>query len=184
MDVVQRLPPVGRSHQNELFLLDQLDPEARQHLGRVQHRKIERARPQLFQQLVGYADMGVDRYLRLLALHPHQPVQQQRVPQAEFAAERHDAGAAGRDGELLARTLPDLHHGLRETFELAAGGSQRGTIAVAHEQLPAEFLLQRADSCAHRRLGDMQAIRSFQETAGMNDLQKSPGTVYVHGAPP
>jgi hypothetical protein len=136
----------GRAHQHQLLLAQQLDTEAGQELGRIKHGDVERAGAQLFQKLVRHADMGVDGDVGPPGTHPHQPVEQQRVPQAELAAQRQRPGAAGRQGELVAGALPDLHEGLREALELAAGRRQPRAVAVSDEKLAAQPLLQRADA--------------------------------------
>jgi hypothetical protein len=56
------------------------------------------------------------------------------------------ASAPGRQGELVAGALPDLHEGLREALELAAGRRQPRAVAVSDEKLAAQPLLQRADA--------------------------------------
>ncbi|HEY5930761.1 MAG TPA: 5-formyltetrahydrofolate cyclo-ligase [Burkholderiales bacterium] len=80
--------------------------------------------------------MSVDRDAGLLLAHPDQPVEQQRIPQAELAAQRDDAGSPGWDRKLVAGAFPYLDEGLGEPFELAAGGGQLGAIAAADEELP------------------------------------------------
>lgn len=47
---------------------------------------------------------------------------------------------------MMARTFPDLDKGLRKPLELPAGRHQASAVALADEQLTADFFLQRSNS--------------------------------------
>jgi len=79
------------------------------------------------------------------------------------------------------RPFPYLDEGLRETNELLARRSQVGAVAVAHEQLPADLVLQRADARAHRRLRDMQPVGRPEKAAGIDDFKEGPGAIDIQG---
>src|SRR5690606_5808827 len=112
--------------------------------------------------------------------HPDEPVDEQRVPQAELAPDGNNAGAAHRKRKLLARPLPNLHERLGEALELAPRRRQRRAVAVAREKLAAEFLLQRTDAGADGRLGNVKPVRCLEEASCVDDLQKRTGAIYVH----
>ncbi len=124
--------------------------------------------------------MRAHRELRRGAAHPHQPVEEQRVPQGELARHRDHGAQPGGHRHLLARALPELDERGRVAQELLAGRREGGTRLVAHEELAAEQLLQGLHAHAHRRLRDVQAFRRAHEVAGGDDLHEGAGEDDVH----
>ena len=76
---------------------------------------------------------GMQRDIAVVLAHPQDPVQQMRAPKAHFAADRNHGAMAGRDGNLMAGTLPELDEGRRVAQELFAGRGERRAALVAHE---------------------------------------------------
>src|SRR5690606_39248689 len=123
--------------------------------------------------------MSVERALRPVVLHPDKPIKQQRVPQAEFTAERNDTRSARRNRKLLTGPLPNLHERLGETLEFPPRRRKRRPVAVTHEQAAAKLLLERSDAGADRGLGDMKTVGRLEKAAGMDDLKEGPRPIYV-----
>src|SRR5690606_19911712 len=65
---------------------------------------------------------------------------------------------------------------------LAVAGRAR-TAAVADEEATSELALEVLQSGRHGGLGDMELLRSSDQAAGANDLQKGTGEFNVHGLP-
>jgi len=184
VDVVGRVEcaaALARGDEHELLLDQQLDAQARALLRRVDHRDVEHAGGDSLDQLARKADLGAQGQLRCLAAHPQQPVEQQRVPQALLAADRQHRALAARHRDLMARTLPHLHHHRRVAHELLAGGGQRGAGLVAHEQARADRLFQRAHARADGRLRDVQPLGGAHEAAAGDDVEKGACKGDVHG---
>lgn len=87
--------------------------------------------------------------------HPSNPIEQERLPQADFATHRKDCAMSGRHGYLLARALPQLHKAWCEAKELLSGWSQRGSGFVPDKKRTPKLLLKQAYPSADGRLTDM-----------------------------
>ena len=71
--------------------------------------------------------------LGAVAAHAYEPVTEQRLPQTQFTADADRIVAPRRQGHLVARPLPHLHHGGRMAHEALAGRRQTRARLVAHE---------------------------------------------------
>ena len=108
-------------------------------------------------------------------MHPDEPVSQQRMPEAEFAADTHDVLPPRRKSHLIARMLPHLNQGHGVMDEAFPGRRQTRTRLVADEQPAAKLVLQRLDPGAHRRLGQVQTLRGGAEAATRQYFEKRAG---------
>jgi hypothetical protein len=99
------------------------------------------------------------------AAHPEQPVEQQRLPERDLAADGKNGAPPWWNRNLVARTLPDLHQGRCIAYELLACRSERRAGLVAHEELPRQEFLQRPDPGADRSLCHMQSLGCPKEAA-------------------
>lgn len=183
IDVVggfRRARPLGRGDENELFLDEQLDAQARRLPRRVDHRDVENTVGDTLQQVVRETDLGAYREMRRELAHAQQPVQQQRIPQAHLATDVHDRMPAGRHGHVLPCPLPQLNEACRVARKLFSCRRQRGAGLVADEQLAAEQTLERAQPRADGGLRDVQLLRGPLQAARRGNFEKGASEVDVH----
>jgi len=146
----------------------------------VKHRHIQRAIVQAFEQTRRNVDLGVQRNLGRMPLHPHQPLGKNGVPQADLSRHAGDIDPAGRQPHLLARLVPDLHQRRGMAHEPLARGCQAGAGLVPDEKLPPEALFKGPDPRTHRGLCYVQTARRRNKTARRGDLEERSCKGYVH----
>ena len=127
------LPVGARGHHHQLFLGQQFAGQARALRRVVQHGQVERAVVHGVEQARRAVDFRAQGDLGAVAAHAYEPVTEQRLPQAQFAADADGIVAPRRQGHLVARPLPHLHHGGRMAHEALAGRRQTRARLVAHE---------------------------------------------------
>ena len=174
------LPIGARGHHHELFLGQQFAGQARALRRVVQHGQVQRAVVHGVEQARGTVDLGPQGDLGAVAAHAYQPVAEQRLPQAQFAADADGIVAPRRQGHLVARPFPHLHHGGRVAHEALAGRRQACARLVAHEQLAPQLLLQGADAGADGRLRHVHAFGRHDEAAAGSHFQKGTRLIDIH----
>jgi hypothetical protein len=127
-----------------------------------------------------HVDLRTDRDVRAIALHPHEPVQEQRIPQAVLAPDRHEVLPADGHADVVPCTLPDLDQCRCVAKELVARRGQLRAGLVADEQLPVELILQHANPGTHGGLGDVEVRGSPDEAPCLHNLEEGPGGDDVH----
>src|SRR6185312_15548040 len=80
----------------------------------------------------------------------------------------------------MSGALPQLHERRRKTQKLFSSPRKRRPTLMSHEQWSAELPLKDANSCADRRLTDVQSVSGLDETSRRDDLKKGPGKLSVH----
>ncbi len=114
-----------------------------------------------------------------LAQAPH-PVKQQRIAQADLAAEVEQVAEAVRQRQVASRRIPGLHQLAGVAEEVLAVGGQARARAVAHEQPAAELPFEVLDARGDGGLGQVQAFRGSDEATAAGDLQEGTGEVDIH----
>ena len=168
VDVVSRIRRLDslrcRDH-HELLLDQELDPQPRPLLWRVHHSDVHDAFRHSSEQIGRSTHLGAKREMRSRATHPEQPVEQQRVPKRDLAADGKHCATAWWNRNLVPRTFPDLHQGRCVAYELLACRSERRAGLVTHKELPSQELFQRPHPGADSGLCHMQALGCPKETA-------------------
>jgi hypothetical protein len=113
-----------------------------------------------------------------------EPFGEPGMPQAQFTANRQNGSPPRRHGNLVPRSLPQLHEHRRITEKLFPGCRQRRAILVANEEGAAKLLLERPDPGAHGCLAHIELFRGSHKTARSDDLQKGPRKLDIHNRPP
>ncbi|MNC86202.1 hypothetical protein D3C83_18410 [compost metagenome] len=116
----------ARTRDQYKFLLDkQFDLQSGFLPRGVYDCDVEDALRNLVDQALRQPHLGAERELRRCMPHPQQPVEQQRIPEAQFPTHRNDCASAGRHRDLVTGPFPYLHECLRIAQELFSGGGKR-----------------------------------------------------------
>ena len=88
--------------------------------------------------------------------------------------------AAGGQGHLAARALPDMHQGIGVAHEMSPRCCQARAGLVAHEQPASQLVFQGAHAGADRRLGQVQPLGGGMEAARIGNSEESARLVDIH----
>lgn len=114
--------------------------------------------------------MNANCYIRVRVPHHPDPLEQKRLPQADFASDRQNCAMPFGHRYLLFCALPKLHESRGEAKELLARRGKIRAALIPNEKRPSELLFKQTHTRAYRRLCDMQTVGGFDEASGRDDL--------------
>ena len=137
----------------QFFVGQEFDHEVVVRLGRaIDYRHVERSIGQAPEQPRGVIDLGAQRDVGGVLLHPGEPVAQDRVPEARLGAGNRHRAPAGWQSDLALRAFPDLDEVRRGLPKALACRGQPRARLVADEKLLAEARFERSNPRADRGL--------------------------------
>ena len=168
------------THQNQLLLHQLFHLHAGPVIRLMNQGGVQHALLQFFMQGGALADFGAHRNVRTGFAQSGQPVQQPRIPEADFAPQGEHLAGALRQRQCTPGRVPGTNQLAGVDGELLPIGGQAGTTAVSHEQPAAELPLQVVNARGHGGLGNVQTFAGGHEAAGADDLQKGASQFDIH----
>lgn len=153
-------------HENKLFLHEQVDLQTRSVLRRVHDRDVHKPRCYMGDQVLRDVDVNAKCYVGVCAPHRSDPLEQERLPKADFASHGQYGAMTLGYRHLLPRALPQLYERRGEPKELFPGGCEGRASFIPNEKRSPKLLLKQAHPRADCRLSDIQAIGGFYKASG------------------
>ena len=180
-------PSLGRlvrlgADQNQGLLEKGLDLQARHLAGLVHDADVQQTIGQLAHLTGGVVGIDPQGHIGQGPPHPRDPRQDQAIPEAHLGGERDDVAVALGQGHALIGLAPGVLQVQGVAAEALAGAGQLDARAEAAEERQTEVVFQCLDTRAHRRLSDVETLRSPVKIARGRHLQKGANVVEVHSA--
>ncbi len=171
-----------QAHQDQFFLQQLLNLQPCPVRRLIDQRGIQHTQFELAQQLLAVADFRAQRMGRDLFAQRFGPTEDQRVAEADLAADMQHVVETVRQWQIAASGFPSLHQLVGVDHESLAIGGQSGASTIAHKQRGIELAFEFLHPGGDRGLGHMQFLGGGHQAAVASDFEKGAGEVDIHGA--